>query len=826
MGAGRRTQTYDVDTRNETNYRFEQQQKNLGAQLGGVIFMCNTRTFQTCMQNMMFGLPSPHWCYVQYIREGMPLFLYNFESKELHGIFKAASDGEWELDAYGWTDGSRRTPYPCQAAVAVYLQCPPVHISQVRSILAENIIGNTDKFQQELTKKQAAELCAMFRRKRDGQGGSGNGGGQASWPGLGSGNTSGGRTSQAAAAPQFVPSAPPAATAWTGRAAGASSPNGVAAMDSEPAGPPAGPPSSKTFAQMEAEEQRKVQWTAKQAAVQGAAPPPVVVSYAAAGGGAPAEPAEPMQQQASAPDFQPSNGDGDGDRAGRPAAAAAAGPMQQQQQQQQAACRPVSQQQQQQQQQQQVMQQQQMMQQQQQVSQQAATSSQATAGVAAGAASSSSKQSGVELLGDELLAFKQTLRPVIDNLLSLKSESKVGVATALRDHLSRLDEQLMQVQKEAGKMLQEQERLGAQLSHVQQENSAMRQALMRGQGANNSSAASPAHPIGQVPPSAKPVAATPQGAAPAAAASGAAAVRADEIYLLGGNDQGNAAAADAGGWLSSVVVYSAASNSWREGPEMPLRRGYGCSGVLGHHLYVAGGGNLTNWLSDCRRLNLQTGAWEQAASMAVPRGCAGATTMGGRLYVAGGGVENEQYDTVEIYNPDINAWMPGPKLHSKRFSTAASALDGCVYVTGGYDGSYLQSAERLDPREGKWQLIGSMHDKRGAHACSPGPNGLLYVVGGYDVNARNPFMSSVEAFEPRMSSWVPVCAMQQGRAYSAAVCANGTLWVVGGMQGDNYNDSFERYDTASQRWVTVAAAMPPTVSTNRAFLTASVVPAV
>jgi hypothetical protein len=38
MGAGRRTQTYDVDTRNETNYRFEQQQKNLGAQLGGVIF--------------------------------------------------------------------------------------------------------------------------------------------------------------------------------------------------------------------------------------------------------------------------------------------------------------------------------------------------------------------------------------------------------------------------------------------------------------------------------------------------------------------------------------------------------------------------------------------------------------------------------------------------------------------------------------------------------------------------------------------------------------------------------------------------------------------
>lgn len=110
----------------------------------------------------------------------------------------------------------------------------------------------------------------------------------------------------------------------------------------------------------------------------------------------------------------------------------------------------------------------------------------------------------------------------------------------------------------------------------------MRQALMRGQGASSSSAASPAHPVGQVPPYAKPVAARQQGAAPAAAASGAAAVRADEIYLLGGNDQGNAAAAEAGGWLSSVVVYSAASNSWREGECWQLQGSFWVPHCLGH----------------------------------------------------------------------------------------------------------------------------------------------------------------------------------------------------------------------------------------------------
>jgi hypothetical protein len=80
-------------------------------------------------------------------------------------------------------------------------------------------------------------------------------------------------------------------------------------------------------------------------------------------------------------------------------------------------------------------------------------------------------------------------------------------------------------------------------------------------------------------------------------------------------------------------------------------------------------------------------------------------------------------------------------------------------------------------------------------SCSPRcllARGLTFRLLHFAACLLLPFLPAVEAFEPRMSSWVPVCAMQQGRAYSAAVCANGTLWVVGGMQGDNYNDSFER----------------------------------
>lgn len=32
--------------------------------------VCNNRTYHTCMESQLFGLPSPHWCYVQYVRAG------------------------------------------------------------------------------------------------------------------------------------------------------------------------------------------------------------------------------------------------------------------------------------------------------------------------------------------------------------------------------------------------------------------------------------------------------------------------------------------------------------------------------------------------------------------------------------------------------------------------------------------------------------------------------------------------------------------------------------------------------------------------------------
>lgn len=61
------------------------------------------------------GLPAPHFSYVKNIEPGLPLFLFNYSNRKLHGIFESASSGQLNIDPYGWTEnGTERTSYPAQ----------------------------------------------------------------------------------------------------------------------------------------------------------------------------------------------------------------------------------------------------------------------------------------------------------------------------------------------------------------------------------------------------------------------------------------------------------------------------------------------------------------------------------------------------------------------------------------------------------------------------------------------------------------------------------------------------------------------------------------
>uniref|UniRef100_A0A0A9EK28 DCD domain-containing protein n=1 Tax=Arundo donax TaxID=35708 RepID=A0A0A9EK28_ARUDO len=95
-----------------------------GEAVGGYIFVCNNDTMDENLRRELFGLPSRYRDSVRAIRPGLPLFLYNYSTHQLHGIFEAASFGGTNIDPTAWEDkkcpGESRFP-----AQVLCLLCSP-----------------------------------------------------------------------------------------------------------------------------------------------------------------------------------------------------------------------------------------------------------------------------------------------------------------------------------------------------------------------------------------------------------------------------------------------------------------------------------------------------------------------------------------------------------------------------------------------------------------------------------------------------------------------------------------------------------------------------
>jgi hypothetical protein len=57
----------------------------------------------------------------------MPLFLFNYSDRKMHGIFEAACAGQLNIDQFAWSDGGRiKTQFPAQVSSVIipFLICP------------------------------------------------------------------------------------------------------------------------------------------------------------------------------------------------------------------------------------------------------------------------------------------------------------------------------------------------------------------------------------------------------------------------------------------------------------------------------------------------------------------------------------------------------------------------------------------------------------------------------------------------------------------------------------------------------------------------------
>lgn len=129
--------------------------------VGGYIFVCNNDTMQENLKRQLFGLPPRYRDSVRAITPGLPLFLYNYSTHQLHGIFEAASFGGTNIDPMAWEDKKSHgeSRFPAQVRVLTRMICEPLEEDSFRPILHHY---DGPKFRLELSVPEALALLDIF----------------------------------------------------------------------------------------------------------------------------------------------------------------------------------------------------------------------------------------------------------------------------------------------------------------------------------------------------------------------------------------------------------------------------------------------------------------------------------------------------------------------------------------------------------------------------------------------------------------------------------------------------------------------------------------
>jgi N-acetylneuraminic acid mutarotase len=170
--------------------------------------------------------------------------------------------------------------------------------------------------------------------------------------------------------------------------------------------------------------------------------------------------------------------------------------------------------------------------------------------------------------------------------------------------------------------------------------------------------------------------------------------------------------------VANVLRYAVATDSWNEGPALPVATAAGTLALVGRTLhYVGGFRDRDTTVGDHWALALDGGTrWEPRAPLPVPRGHLGSAVVDGALYAIGGQIRHDtapvDLDAVHVYDAASDAWravapLPAPRSH---FEASTFVYDGAIVIVGGRDNtrtypvsrSGLANVTRYDPRADVW----------------------------------------------------------------------------------------------------------------------------
>ncbi|TKW19958.1 hypothetical protein SEVIR_4G053800v4 [Setaria viridis] len=144
--------------RNSVNFGMVKAQSKQCSAFGGAIFLCNHLTRKESFDKKIFGLSPSCADFVEKVKAGTTLFLYNIEQCKLHGVFEATSDGAVNIIPDAYVSSGKR--YPSQIRFKRIWFCKPLMEGEFRDVVQNYSIRN--KFSYSLSHQQVAKLLHLF----------------------------------------------------------------------------------------------------------------------------------------------------------------------------------------------------------------------------------------------------------------------------------------------------------------------------------------------------------------------------------------------------------------------------------------------------------------------------------------------------------------------------------------------------------------------------------------------------------------------------------------------------------------------------------------
>jgi N-acetyl-anhydromuramyl-L-alanine amidase AmpD/N-acetylneuraminic acid mutarotase len=217
-------------------------------------------------------------------------------------------------------------------------------------------------------------------------------------------------------------------------------------------------------------------------------------------------------------------------------------------------------------------------------------------------------------------------------------------------------------------------------------------------------------------------------------------------------------------------------------------------------IYVFGMG------SSCRegyKFNPAANTWTGLPTIPAREDESGAAVINGKIYIANGALDGGQ---LLIYDPSANQWTSGTTPPTQQRGPAVASVNGKLYVIGGFDNATASIVQEYDPTTNSWTQKANMPTPRG-FAATAVMNGIIYVIGG---EANGIISYAVEAYDPAQDAWTTGEGMiDHGRLAMASAIFNNKLYLIGGSTNgpgataavQEYNPSLAiPYSGAENQW--------------------------